>query len=137
MLKRTLPDRERQARFWRYLVVGATAYGVQASMMKLLLGWLETNPAFTLSFLCSTTTHYTLNRFWALPSDRHDTLRQLVEYLGTAALSFVINFAVFRLCVDDIGLGKLWSTAVAVPPSTVVVFLLLNFRVFRRLSGGD
>ncbi len=124
-----------QVRFVRFLTVGATAYGVQFATMKLFLAWLPTNAAFTLSFLCSTSTHYALNRFWALPSNRADTLRQLREYLLVAALSYVINFAIFHLCLDVIGLGKLWSTAVAVPPSTVIVFLLLNYRVFRARAG--
>jgi putative flippase GtrA len=48
----------------------------------------------------------------------------------------VINLAVFRLCLDVIGLSKMGATAVAVPPSTVVVFLLLNYRVFRAGGGG-
>ena len=87
--------------------------------------------AFTFSWVVSTTTHYFANRFWALPSARVDTWRQAKEYLGTAAISWVINIAVFRLCLDVMGLSKVWATAVAVPPSTVVVFLLLNFRVFR------
>jgi putative flippase GtrA len=95
--------------------------------------WPE-NVAFTLSFLCSSATHYTLNRFWALPSERHDSWRQFAEYVGAVALSWVINIAMFRLCRDLLGLGKLWSTAIAVPPSTIVVFLLLNFRVFRAKS---
>ena len=132
MFKRILTRRETQVRFFRFLAVGGTAYLVQMASMKLLLGWLGTNPAFTLSFMCSTSTHYLLNRFWALPSMRADTLRQLGEYLVTAALSFMINFAIFRLCLDVFRLDKLWSTAVAVPPSTLVVFLLLNYRVFRR-----
>jgi putative flippase GtrA len=132
MFKRILTRRETQVRFFRFLVVGGTAYLVQMASMKLLLGWLGTNPAFTLSFMCSTSTHYLLNRFWALPSMRADTLHQLGEYLVTAALSFVINFSLFRLCLDVFGLDKLSSTAVAVPPSTLVVFLLLNYRVFRR-----
>lgn len=123
-------------RFARFLIVGATAYGVQVLTIKLFLVIMGTNAAFTLSFLCSTTTHYLLNRFWALPSGRIDTARQLVEYLGTAALSYAINFALFRLCVDGFGLGRILATAIAVPPSTVVVFLLLNYRVFRaRLAG--
>ena len=65
-----------------------------------------------------------------------DTWRQAKEYLGTAAISWVINLAVFRLCLDGLGLGKVWATAAAVPPSTVVVFLLLNYRVFRAGAGG-
>jgi putative flippase GtrA len=132
MLKRILPGRETQVRFFRFLLVGGTAYCVQVLSMRLFLDWLGTNTAFTLSCVCSTTTHYTLNRFWALPSERRDTLRQFWEYLGTATMSYVINFAIFRLCLDAFGLGKLWSPAGAVPPSTLVVFLLLNYRVFRR-----
>jgi putative flippase GtrA len=132
MFKRILTYRETQVRFFRFIAVGGTACLVQVVSMKLFLGWLGTNLAFTLSFICSTSTHYTLNRFWALPSTRADTLRQLGEYLATAALSFAINFSLFRLCLDVFGLDKLWATAVAVPPSTMVVFLLLNYRVFKR-----
>jgi putative flippase GtrA len=134
MFKRILTSRETQVRFFRFLAVGGTAYLVQMASMKLLLGSLGTNPAFTLSFICSTSTHYALNRFWALPSIRSDTWRQLGEYLGAAILSYAINFSIFRLCLDVFGLDKLWSTAVAVPPSTLVVFRLLNYRVFRRNS---
>jgi putative flippase GtrA len=131
MFKAKLSDRQTQIRLVRFLVVGATAYGVQVLTITLFLHGMGPYLAFTLSFLCSTSTHYCLNRFWALPSSRHDTGRQLREYLGTVVLSYAINLGVFRLCVDGFGLGKIWATAIAVPPSTVVVFLLLNYRVFR------
>ena len=132
MFKAKLRDRETQVRFARFLAVGATAYGVQVLAIKVFLLWLGTNAAFSLSFLCSTAAHYCLNRFWALPSARHDSWRQFREYLGAVVISFIINFSVFHLCLDVFGLGRIWATAVAVPPSTVVVFLLLNYRVFRK-----
>lgn len=128
-----ISDRETQVRAARFLVVGGTSFIVQVAVMKVasdVMG-LGTNVAFSLSFVCSTLTHYLLNRFWALPSARVDTWRQAKEYLGTAAISWVINLAVFRLCLDVIGLQKIWATAAAVPPSTIVVFLILNYRVFR------
>ncbi len=128
-----ISDRETRVRAARFLIVGGTSFAVQVAVMKVAsdaMG-LEANVAFTVSFVGSTLTHYLLNRFWALPSARADTWRQAKEYVGTAAISWVINIAVFRLCLDGFGLGKMWATAVAVPPSTVVVFLLLNYRVFR------
>jgi putative flippase GtrA len=131
MLKRILTDRETQVRFLRFLLVGGISYLVQITSMRLLLGCFDANPAFTLSFVCSTSTHYLLNRLWALPSVRRDPLRQLSEYLGVAALSYMINFSLFRLGLDLFGLSGIWATALAVPPSTIVVFLLLNGRVFR------
>jgi putative flippase GtrA len=131
MLKSVLSSQETRWRIVRFLVVGGSAYAVQVATMKLFLLVAGTNVAFTLSFVCSTTTHYLLNRFWALPSARTDAWQQAREYLGTAVLSWVINFSLFRLCLDVFGFGKVLSTAIAVPPSTLVVFLLLNYRVFR------
>ena len=118
-------------RLARFLVVGGTAYAVQWGTMRALSPLWPENVAFTASFLCSSATHYSLNRFWALPSARHDSWRQFGEYLGTVGLSWLINLGMFKLCRGVVGLGPLWSTAIAVPPSTVVVFLILNYRVFR------
>jgi len=131
VLTLAIPEKSTRVRLARFLVVGGTAYSVQVATMKLFLLGCGTNAAFTLSFLCSSSTHYTLNRFWALPSERRDSWHQAREYLGTVALSWIINIALFRLCLDVFGLGILWATAIAVPPSTLVVFLLLNYRVFR------
>ena len=142
MRQKLLSPSENVGRAVRFIIVGGTSFGVQVAVMKIASGalGLGTNVAFTLSFVCSTLTHYALNRFWALPSTRTDTWRQAREYLGTSAISYLINLVVFRLCLDVIGLTKIWATAVAVPPSTVVVFLLLNYRVFRAGSakiGGE
>jgi putative flippase GtrA len=62
---------------------------------------------------------------------RQDSWRQFCEYLVTAGISYLINLAGFYLCSHVFGLSNFWATAIAVPPSTVVVFLLLNYRVFK------
>ncbi len=127
-----LPNRDTQFRFLRFIVVGGSSYAVQWLTMKLFLGFLGVGAAFNLSFICSTATHYTLNRFWALPSTRQDAWKQFFEYLATAVFSWCINKGMFLLCHNVIGLGPLWSTAISVPPSTIVVFLILHLRVFRK-----
>jgi len=132
MLERVIPGRETQGRLVRFLVVGGTAAGVQFLTLAFFKRWFGPHLAFSLSWACSTSTHYTLNRFWALPSGRRDTAQQLVEYLLTAGFSYAINIALFHLCLTVLGWTVMWSAVVAVPPSTVVVFLLLNYRVFRR-----
>ncbi|HTQ29737.1 MAG TPA: GtrA family protein [Opitutaceae bacterium] len=132
MFKRLLTSRETQGRFLRFLTVGGTAAGVQFLTLAFFKRWFGPDLAFSLSWVCSTSTHYTLNRFWALPSGRRDTARQLAEYLLTAGLSYLINMGLFQLCLRMIGLNVIWSAVVAVPPSTLFVFLLLNYRVFRR-----
>jgi len=100
----------------RFLIVGGTAAMVQLSTLALCKRVLPPDAAFTVSFVLATATHYSLNRFWALPSGRRDTIQQLGEYLATAGVSYLINLGLFRLAFSVIGLG---------------VFLLLNYRVFR------
>jgi len=134
-MKPIVPSRETQVRFWRFLSVGGLSYLVQLASIALFRRWMGSDLAFTLSFVCSTSTHYCMNRFWALPSTRTDSSRQLLEYLGTAGLSYLINLGVFKLCHSVLGLDALLSTAIAVPPSTVVVFLILHFRVFKKHQG--
>lgn len=132
MFKAKLTDPQTQVRFWRFLTVGGLAAAVQFAALWVGQHWLGPNTAFTVSFICSTSTHYLLNRFWALPSARTDTGRQFGEYLFAVAVSYVINLGAFKLCHDLLGLSVMWAALGAIPPSTVVVFLLLNYRVFRR-----
>lgn len=70
-----------------------------------------------------------------MPSARPDAGLQFGEYLITIALSFVINVVAFKVGHDAMGLSVMWAAFWAIPPSTLVVFLLLNYRVFRARDG--
>jgi len=131
MIKRLLLDRQTLVRFIKFFLVGGTGYGVSLLTFACLKGILSPNNAFTAAFIISTTAHYILNRFWALKSTRSDTLRQLVEYLLTVALSYSISLGCFKLLSSVGGLGLGVAQALSIPPSTVVVFLILHFWVFR------
>ena len=134
MFKRMLPARETQVRFWRFVAVGGISALVQLGSLAVWRRWFPPTLAFSLSFILSTSTHYSLNRFWALPSERRDHARQFTEYLATAGLSYLVNVSLFNLCLHLIGLGVMWSAVCAVPPSTLMVFLFLNYRVLRHRS---
>jgi putative flippase GtrA len=132
MTKAKLPDRETQVRFARFLLVGGGSAALQFAVLAVLRGRMSDTLAFSVSWAISTGAHYLANRFWALPSARHDAGQQLGEYLGTVAISYALTLGAFKLWHDAVGLDVMWSTFWAIPPSTVVVFLLLNYRVFRR-----
>jgi putative flippase GtrA len=132
MFDSLLTDRETQLRLLRFLVVGGGSALVQVAVLRALKPMMSETLAFSISWAVSTTTHYFANRFWALPSTRDDTVRQLGEYLVAVALSYAINLAVFKLLRLQFNLSSTWAALWAVPPSTVVVFLLLNYRVFGR-----
>ena len=135
MPKDAPPARETQMRLARFLVVGGGSAAVQFAMLAWLQTWLSATVAFSVSWIGSTAAHYLANRFWALPSARHDAGLQFGEYLITIALSFVINVVAFKVGHDAMGLSVMWAAFWAIPPSTLVVFLLLNYRVFRARDG--
>ena len=133
MFKRMLPSRETQVRFFRFLTVGGVAAAVDFLTFRISRLWLPQLATFILAYACSTTTHYSLNRFWELPSNRVDHRRQFIEYLGMALLTIGIRYALFQFGNRVLGFSETVSYLfVALPPTTFVVFLLLNYRVFRR-----
>jgi putative flippase GtrA len=119
-----------RARFVRFFVVGGVGFLVQIGSLRLLKGILPANIAFTIAFVLSVASHYTFNRFWALTSTRRDTGRQFLEYLGTVGVSYLVSLTAFNIALRLLKVGVMWSTVLSVPPSTIVVFLLLNYRVF-------
>ena len=132
MLDSLFTDRETQLRLVRFLIVGGGSALIQVAVLRGLRSRLGETVAFTISWIVSTTTHYFANRFWALPSPRDDTGRQFGEYLVAVALSYLINLGVFKLLRVRFKLSPTWAALWAVPPSTIVVFLILNYRVFGR-----
>ncbi len=129
MFDSLLTDRETQLRLLRFLAVGGGTALVQLAVLLALKERLGETWAFSISWVVSTTTHYVANRFWALPSTRRDTARQAGEYLVAVALSYGINLGMFKL-LRHFDVSTTWATLLAIPPSTIVVFLILNFRVF-------
>lgn len=130
MLDAFLHDRETQLRLLRFLVVGGGTALVQIAVLRAFKARLGETWAFSISWVVSTTTHYFANRFWALPSGRGDTAQQLGEYLVAVGLSYLINLGAFKLLRNKFKLSATWATLWAIPPSTIVVFLILNYRVF-------
>ena len=132
MLESLPADRETLLRLARFLVVGAGSALVQLGVLRALKPKLGETWAFTASWVVSTLTHYLANRVWALPSARSDTTQQLGEYLFAVGVSYLINLGAFKLLRVRFKFSTTWATLCAIPPSTIVVFLILNFRVFGR-----
>jgi putative flippase GtrA len=125
-----LDDREGVFRLLRFLVVGGGTALIQVGILKVLRTRFEETLAFTGSWIASTVVHYVANRFWALPSGRDDSLMQFWEYLFVVVLSYGINLGTFKALRIKFGFSPGWATLLAVPPSTILVYLIFNYRVF-------
>jgi len=131
MFRRLFLERGARTRFINYLLVGGLSAVVHFVVLWFLRDRLNSDLAFSIAYSLSVVTHYLLLRFWALPSARRDTTQQFGEYLLAIGVSYAINIAAFKVAHDVIGLSVMWAAFWAVPPSTLIIYLLLNFRVFR------
>jgi hypothetical protein len=119
------------------LTVGGVSAGVRFGALAATQNFLKPSLAFSFAFVFSTVAHYFLNRFWALRSSRQDVGRQMGEYLLTVLISYGINLLMFEICRRFLGLSVVSSGLWSIPPSTIVVFLLLHFHVFRVARPSD
>ena len=62
---------------------------------------------------------------------RHQTLDQLIPFVGTYALIYLINLGAIRLVLSA-GLSPALAQAVLIPPMAVLSFVLFRSIVFRR-----
>jgi putative flippase GtrA len=127
----SLKPRETQIRLLRFIVVGGGSALLQLAIVAVLKRYMGETLAFSISWFLSAAVHYLANRFWALPSSRVDIGKQFGEYLFTLALSYAINLGAFMAFRHWVGMNVEWATLCAIPPSTIVVFLMLNYRVFK------
>jgi putative flippase GtrA len=131
MFKAKRSERATQVRFFRFVSVGGVVAATQFAVLALVRNYWNPKIAFTSAFVVATAVHYSLNKLWALPSERRDSGRQLAEYLVTVVLSYLINLGIFTFALSVLNVSVMWAALCAVPPATLVVFLLLNYRVFR------
>jgi putative flippase GtrA len=131
VLKAKLTDRATQVRFLRFIASGLAVMFTQVGTLALLARCWSNSAAFIGSYALAVVVHYSLNRFWALRSSRTDHAKQTGEYALTVAGSFVVNFCLFQVGLRFFHLTPAWAALVTNPPTTLIVFLMLNFRVFR------
>ena len=126
-----LPNWATQVRFWRFVIVGFTVMILQIGSFWLFEQWWSVSVAFVSAYVLAVLSHYSLNRFWALRSSRADVTRQGGEYLLVAMGSLVLNYLLFTFILKRFDLPPIGATLFASVTTSVVVFLVLNFRVFR------
>jgi dolichol-phosphate mannosyltransferase len=140
----TLPPTRRRAlaslrsvRNWQQLgkfcVVGATGYGLNVGIYRLLLGGgVHYLFAATISFLVAVTSNYTWNRLWTFRAQRGHVGVQGMRFFVVSVVALGVNLAALDLLVHVGGLGKFVANAIAIPLVTPLNFVGNKLWSFRR-----
>jgi len=125
-------NQERIHRFFRFCVVGSTVAVVDFGSVWLLSHFLRPLVAVSIAYFIGVACHFLLNKFWVFQCRRSDYFRQLMQYLTVVVSSWLTTIATVQLSLSTVTHNILIAKVFAVPPATLVAFLLMQFFVFRK-----
>jgi putative flippase GtrA len=124
--------RERFFRFLRFCIVGATVAAIDFGLVWLLSGRMPPLVAVSIAYFTAVCCHFLLNKRWVFQCRRSDYLRQLVQYSAVVVASWSTTILIVHFCLAGLTSNLLIAKLFALPPATLVAFLLMQLFVFRR-----
>jgi putative flippase GtrA len=123
---------ERFFRFLRFCIVGVTVASIDFGLVWLLSRRMPPLVAVSIAYFTAVCCHFLLNKMWVFQCRRSDYIRQLIQYSAVVVASWLTTITIVHLCLSSFTTNVLIAKLFAVPPATLVAFLLMQFLVFRR-----
>jgi putative flippase GtrA len=123
---------ERFFRFLRFCTVGVTVAAIDFSLVWLLSGRLPPLVAVSIAYFTAVCCHFLLNKMWVFQCRRNDYIRQLIQYFAVVIASWSTTILIVHLCLSSFTTNVLIAKLYALPPATLVAFVLMQFFVFRK-----
>ena len=127
-------SRKRIFRFLRFCAAGATVAIVDFGLAWTLSHVLTPIFAVSLGYFAAVTCHFLLNKLWVFNCQRRDYHRQLTWYGLTVIASWLITVTVDIAVLPLVSSNIIFAKLIALPPASIVAFVLMQVFVFRRPS---
>jgi putative flippase GtrA len=123
---------ERFFRLLRFCTVGVTVAAIDFGIVWVLIGRIPSLVAVSIAYFTAVCCHFLLNKMWVFRCRRSDYIRQLIQYFAVVVASYAITIMIVHLCLSTFTTNVLIAKLFALPPATLVAFLLMQFFVFRK-----
>ena len=105
---------------------------VDFSTVWWLSHFLQPLISVSIAYFVAVTCHFLLNKFSVFQCRRNDYVRQLLQYLTVVLSCWLTTVLIVQLCLSTITHNILLAKLFAVPPATLVAFVLMQLFVFRK-----
>jgi putative flippase GtrA len=119
------------ARAVKFCVVGALVCAVDFAAIWLFKQFLPRLAAVSLAYFIAVAVHFCLNKWWVFDARREVHAAELGRYLVTVLACWLCTVGVVSFALHFITANIFAAKAMALPPTTVLGFLLMRFFVFR------
>jgi putative flippase GtrA len=127
-----LITQERFFRLLRFCLVGVTVAAIDFGIVWVLIGRIPSLVAVSIAYFTAVCCHFLLNKMWVFQCRRSDYIRQLIQYSSVVIASWLTTITIVHVCLSSFTTNVLIAKLCAVPPATLVAFLLMQFLVFRK-----
>jgi putative flippase GtrA len=123
-------NQHRISRFLRFCAVGISVAAVDFGLVWILSPRLRPLIAVSIAYLTAVCCHFLLNKMWVFRCSRTDYAKQLAQYALAVTGCWLTTVGVVQLSLSTITSNILLAKLIAVPPATIVGFVLLQLFVF-------
>lgn len=120
----------------RFAIVGGVVMLFFMGLNWLFGQWAGPTVAFLLAYPPALALHYSLNKWWTFGCERTDTAKQVSEYLGMVAITFVVQYVFFWLANHVLGLPGWLAAGIANAAQMALTFVIMRRRVFASSARG-
>jgi dolichol-phosphate mannosyltransferase len=109
----------------KFGAVGGSGYVVNLAVFAALvkLGGLHQIPAATGAFAVAVSNNFLLNRYWTFDARSGHAGFQAARFLAVSVFGFVVNLILLQLLVEQAGMAKIPSQAIAVAAAMPLNFI--------------
>lgn len=122
--------------FWRFAIVGAAGFLVDAGALTLAMHWLGLGlySGRVFSYLCAASFTWICNRRFTFAAGTGAPAAQWIRFLGANAIGGAVNYGIYAAIVTFSAVGAEWpviGVAVGAIAGLLFNFTLSKFWVFR------
>jgi putative flippase GtrA len=121
----------RWPQFVRFCVVGAVVLALDFTLIWILHHFLPSLVAVSIAYLLAVAAHFLLNRYWVFRAGGLPLGGSLLRYSLALAACWASTVSLVWLSLHTVTEQVLVAKAIAVPPTTLLGFLIIRFYVFR------
>lgn len=111
-------------------MVGSTVAVIDFSLVWILSRWLSPLVAVSIAYVGAVCCHFLLNKMWVFQCSRTDHAKQVAQYAMSVTGCWLTTLGVVRLSLSTITSNVLLAKLIALPPASLVGFVLLRCFVF-------
>ncbi len=120
------------AKVFRFLLVGGLTFSIYYGFLWIAYGFFHMPypGAVAVSYSFAIIFHFLASRKITFNSLGTKPQKQVVRYLAVAALNYLVQLGVIRLCFEIYGINFYISTFFGILLTMIIGFILMNFWVF-------